>query len=232
MSDTAPPHEGPVREATQTTLEAAVAAIPIFGGPAAILLHTGLTYRLQQRRDEWLAGLYERVEVLSQRPDAPTLEEMLDDPRFVDAVVSGARTVEHTHQQEKLDALQNAVLNSVGPDALDADTQAIFLSLVDRYTPSHLRLLTMWDDPPSWFESHGYVPRTDVMSGPRGLTVEVGLPEMAGRSDFYLHLASEMFTDGLMIAHLEGGVSGTALMDRLTSDLGRQFVRSISAPRS
>src|SRR6266568_9129848 len=43
-----------------------------------------------------------------QRPEALTVEEMLDDPRFIDAVVSGARTVEHTHQQEKLGALHNA----------------------------------------------------------------------------------------------------------------------------
>jgi hypothetical protein len=172
-----------------------------------------------------------KIEEIRQRPNAPTLDEMLDDPRFVDAVVSGARTVEHTHQQEKLDALHNAVLNSVGPDAPDADTQAIFLSLADRYTSSHLRLLAMWDDPPAWFESHGLQPRTDVMSGPRTLTMDIGLPEMAG-SDFYLHLASEMFTDGLMTPHLQGGVSGTALMDHLTSDLGREFVRFISVPRT
>jgi hypothetical protein len=44
----------------------------------------------------WLRKLYERVEVLEQRPEALTVEEMLDDPRFVDAVVSGARTVEHS----------------------------------------------------------------------------------------------------------------------------------------
>lgn len=156
---------------------------------------------------------------------------MLDDPRFVDAVVSAARTVEHTHQQEKLDALHNAVLNSVGPDAPDADTQAISLSLVDRYTPSHLRLLTMWDDPPAWFESQGLQPRTDIMMGGRTLTVEAGLPEMKDRGGFYLHVAGEMLQDGLMIASLSGMITGTSLMDRLTSDLGRQFVRFISAPR-
>jgi hypothetical protein len=123
------------------------------------------------------------------------------------------------------------VLNSVGPDAPDADTQAVFLSLVDRYTPSHLRLLTLWDDPPAWFESHGYQPRTDIYQDPRTLTVEAGLPEMAGRSDFYLHVAGEMLQDGLMTASLSGMVSGTSLMDRLTSDLGHAFVRFISAPR-
>ena len=75
------------------------------------------------------------------------LEKLADHPLFVDAVVTATRTVEHTHQDEKLGALRNAVLNSVAPDAPDADTQAMMLSLVDRFTPSHLRLVTLWDNP-------------------------------------------------------------------------------------
>jgi hypothetical protein len=35
------------------------------------------------------------------------------------------RTIEHTHEDEKIPALRNAVLNSVAPDAPDADIQAI-----------------------------------------------------------------------------------------------------------
>jgi hypothetical protein len=36
----------------------------------------------------------------------------------------------------------------VAPGAPGADTQAIILTLVDRFTPSHLRLVTLWDDRP------------------------------------------------------------------------------------
>jgi hypothetical protein len=87
--------------------------------------------------------------------DGLTLEDLAGNDLFIDAVVTATRTVEHTHQAEKIDALRNAVLNSVAPDAPDADTQAIILNLVDQFTPSHLRLVTLWDDPPAWFASHG-----------------------------------------------------------------------------
>ena len=94
---------------------------------------------------------------------------------------SATRTIERTHDQAKKNALRNAVLNSALPDAPDADTQAMLLSLIDRYTPSHLRLLTLWNDPPGWFASHHLIPPSAALSGSRTQTVEAGLPEMADR---------------------------------------------------
>jgi len=149
----------------------------------------------------------------------------------VDAVVSATQTVAHTHQEEKIAALRNAVLNSVAPDAPAADTQAIFLNLIDRFTPSHLRLLTLWDDPPAWFTSHGLTPPQAAMAGSRTQTVEAGLPEMRDRKDFYLLIAGELGSAQMLTASLQGMVSGRALMDRLTTGFGRQFVKFIS-PRT
>ncbi len=118
----------------------------------------------------------------------------------------------------------------MGPDAPDADTQAIMLSLVDRFTPSHLRLVTLWDHPPAWFARHGLTPPQAAMAGSRTQTVEAGLPEMRGRKDFYLLVAGELGAAGMMTASLSGMVSDSALMSRLTTDFGRQFVRFISPP--
>ena len=122
-------------------------------------------------------------------------------------MVSATRTVEHTHQAEKIEALRNAVLNSVAPGAPDADTQAIILNLIDRFTPSHLRLLTLWDDPPAWFASHGIPQPQAAFATSRTVTVEAGLPEMRGRKDFYLLIASELKTAGMLTADLAGWFS-------------------------
>jgi hypothetical protein len=123
---------------------------------------------------EWLENLAEEVEESRQSLGDVDLDTLVSDPRFSDAAVSAARTVEHTSQGEELEALRNAVLNSVGPEAPDADTQAIFMNLVDRLTPSHLRMLALWDDPPGWFAVYG-LPRPSS-SGNRARTVEAGLP--------------------------------------------------------
>jgi hypothetical protein len=228
--DTTPPGKSTGREIVERIGEAAVGSVPLAGNALAVTLFTVLNWRLERRRDEWLTQLAEGVEELRERIADFDLETLAENDLFVDAVVTATRTIEHTHQEEKITALRNAVLNSVAPDAPDADTQAIFFSLVDRFTPSHLRLLTLWDDPPAWFSSHGLAPPQDVMAGSRTLTVEAGLPEMRGRKDFYGLIASELGAAGMLTASLSGMVTAPALMDRLTTDLGRQFVRFISPP--
>jgi hypothetical protein len=175
--DTAPPGKSTGREVVERIGEAALGSVPFV---------TVLNWRLEQRREKWFTQLAEGVEELRQRVDGLDLGPLADNDLFVDAVVTATRTVEHTHQEEKISALRNAVLNSVAPDAPDADTQAIILSLVDRFTPSHLRLVTLWDDPLAWFARHGLNPPQGVMAGRRTQTVEAGLPEMKGRKDFYL----------------------------------------------
>jgi hypothetical protein len=73
-------------------------------------------------------------------------------------------------------------------------------------------------------------PSQDAMAGSRTLTVEAGLPEMQGRKDFYGLIAGELGGAGMLAANLSGMVTAPALMDRPTTDFGRQFVRFISPP--
>jgi hypothetical protein len=228
--DSRPPSKSTGRQVVERAAEAGLSTVPLVGGALAVAFVAAVSHSLEKRRDEWLAGLAEAVEQLRQRLGDLDLETLADNDLFVDAVVTATRAIEHTHQEEKISALRNAVLNSVAPGAPDADTQAIMLGLVDRFTPSHLRLVTLWDDPPAWFARHGLTPPQGVMAGSRTLTVEAGLPEMKGREDFYLRIAGELGSEGMLTASLSGIVSATSMMDRLTTDFGRQFVEFISPP--
>jgi hypothetical protein len=228
--DTTPPGKSTGREIVERVAEAALGSVPFAGAALAVTFVTALGWRLEQRREKWFTQLAEDIEALRKRADDLDLEALADNPLFVDAVVTATRTVEHTHQEEKIAALRNAVLNSVAPDAPDADTQAIMLNLVDRFTPSHLRLLTLWDDPPAWFARHGLTPPEAAFITSRTVTVEAGLPEMKGRQDVYLRVAGELESAGMLTATLMGNVQPPSLMSRLTTDFGRRFVRFISPP--
>jgi hypothetical protein len=228
--ETKPPGKSVGREIAERATEAALNFVPVVGSALAVTFVTALNWKLNERRDKWLEELAEAVQELGGRPDGVDPAKLPDNPLFVDAVVSATRTVEHTHQQDKLAALRNAVLNSALPGAPDADSQAILFSMLDRFTGSHLRLLTMWDDPSAWFRARGITPPQVGMSGSRTQTVEAGLPELRNQRDFYLQLGDELKSAGLMTASLNGMVSPTALMNRLTSSLGRQLVRLISPP--
>jgi hypothetical protein len=227
---TKPPGKSASREIVERAAEAGLNFVPVVGSALAVALVTTLNWKLNQRREEWLEELAKAVQELGERADSIDIETLAENPMFVDAVVTATRTMEHTHQQDKLAALRNAVLNSALPRAPDADSQAILFSMLDRFTGSHLRLLAMWDDPPDWFRTHAIAPPQAGMSGNRTRTVEVGLPELSDRKDFYMLLADELKSAGLMTASLNGMVSPTAQMDRLTSRLGRQLVEFIKQP--
>jgi hypothetical protein len=226
----APPSKSTGREIVERVVEAGLGFVPVVGNALAVTFVTALGWRLEERREKWFTELAEGVEELRQRVDGLDLETLAGNDLFVDAVVTATRTVEHTHQAEKIEALRNAVLNAVAPGAPDADTQAIILNLIDRFTPSHLRLVTLWDDPPAWFASHGIPLPQGAFATSRTVTVEAGLPEMQGKKDFYMLIASELGSAGMLTASLSGMVQPPALMSRLTTDFGRQFVRFISPP--
>jgi len=174
--DTSPPAKSTGREIVERAVEASLGSVPLIGNALAVTFVTAVTWRLQERREKWFTELAEAVEQLRGQMDGLSLESLTDNDLFTDAVVTATRTLEHTHQAEKIEALRNAVLNSVSPEAPDADTQAIFLNLVDRFTPSHLRMATLWDDPPAWFASHGIPQPQAAFATSRTVTVEAGLP--------------------------------------------------------
>ncbi|NET41250.1 hypothetical protein [Okeania sp. SIO2B3] len=66
-----------------------------------------------------------------------------DHPTFQTTFLKAIRIAECEHQQEKLEVLRNAVLNSAIPNSLKDDIQAIFIKWIDEFTVSHIRLLRM-----------------------------------------------------------------------------------------
>lgn len=237
--ETTPPGKSAGREIVERTVEAALGSVPLAGNALAVAFVTAIGWRLEERREKWFTELAEGVEELRQRVDGLDLDAVAGDDRFTDAVVSATRTVEHAHQTEKIKALRNAVLNSALPGAPDADTQAIMMNLVDRFTPSHLRLLALWDNPSAWFASHGIPHPAEASSfgaaipTSRTVTVEAGITELQGRKDLYMLIASELIAVGLMVeVNLGISVTPRALMDRLTTDFGRQFLTFIRPPDS
>jgi hypothetical protein len=153
--ETTLPGKSTGQEIVERAAEATLGSVPLVGAALAVTLVTTLNWRLEERREKWFTELADGVEELRQRMDGLSLESLAGNEMFTDAVVMATRTVEHTHQAEKIQALRNAVLNSAAPGAPDADTQAAMLALVDRFTPSHLRLVTLWDDPSAWFRQPG-----------------------------------------------------------------------------
>ncbi|NEQ39381.1 MAG: hypothetical protein F6K40_25255 [Okeania sp. SIO3I5] len=91
----------------------------------------------RQRLVDFLDELVKYLFILEQQIDAVSF----DNPTFQTTLIKARDIAVREHQQEKLEALRNAVLNSAIPNSFKDDIQAIFIKWIEEFTVSHIRLL-------------------------------------------------------------------------------------------
>jgi hypothetical protein len=225
-----PPKKSTARELVQRAVEGAANVVPVVGGPLAVTLSTAMNWKYTRRLDAWMEDLAEAITDLQNRDDGLSFEELADDDAFADAVITAARAAQATHREEKLTALRNGVLNTLGPNAPSLDEQARFLRLVEEFTPAHLRLLAFLNDPGKTFDDAGRV-RPDLLAGGRGNLLEDAMPEFKDRRNWYDLLDRDLGAAGLTNhggLHVTQG--GSSLWHSATSELGQRFLAFISKP--
>jgi hypothetical protein len=129
-----------------TGAKAALSMIPIAGGAAAELFALVLAPPLERRRDTWLENLYQRLKQVEEQIAGFHFEDLQNNEVFVSAALQATQSALRTHQQRKLDALQNAVLNVALGKSLDEEKQVVFLGLIDALSVTHLELLKLFND--------------------------------------------------------------------------------------
>ena len=168
---------------------------------------------LAQRRDAWFEELRAQRSELSRRVNGLTIQALARNEQFVSATLQAVPVALRTNQQEKREALRNAVLNVAAGNAPGQDLQSIFLNLVDECTPTHLQVLRL-------FEHSDAAVRTRL-AGQRGLTDQVVL-DLNRRG---------LVTDPrpYVAQNRPSGFALVTLPWELTS-LGGSFLRFISGP--
>jgi hypothetical protein len=122
---------------------AVISAIPVAGGPAAELFALVVASPLTKRRDAWLESLAEGLAKLAAKLEGFKIEALAENVAFISAMMQATQVALRTHHSQKLEALRNAVLNVALGRAPNENLQAIFLCLIDDFTPLHLQLLQL-----------------------------------------------------------------------------------------
>jgi hypothetical protein len=138
-----PPQRSRQREITEAVGEALVASVPLVGGALAVAYVKSVTASYERRQQQWARDVTAALADLSERVDGLDPESLAQNDTFLDALAHASAVAVTTGQQEKLDALRNAVLNAALPGDIGADLQAMFLRHVGDLTPSHLRMLKL-----------------------------------------------------------------------------------------
>ena len=135
--------QGNSKDKNYNAMKALVSAIPAVGSLWVTFYETYIKEPSSQRLHNFLEELVQKLLILEQQIDTVSF---VDNETFQTTFKKAIRIAECEHQQEKLEALRNAVLNSAIPNSFEDDIQAIFLRWIDEFTVSHIRLLRMLDD--------------------------------------------------------------------------------------
>lgn len=208
--------------------KAATSTVPVVGGPAAELLGQIFSPPLEKRRERWMRELADAVKELQDRVIELTPEKLSANEAFITTAMHASQIATRTHQQEKLDALRNAVVNAAMPDAPDETMQQIFLNHVDNLTPWHLRILAFYSGPLEWGRKHDVTYPSWTVGAPE-IVLQHAFPELANRADFYNLIANDLQQRGLMSGgSLQTAMTAPGMFSPRITPLGGQFLKFIS----
>jgi len=207
-----------------------VSQIPALGGIAAEFIGLYVAAPASKRRDEWIKSLDDRVTALEDTVEGFQRDSLQENEMFVTAFLHAAPIAIRSHQEEKWDALRNAVLHAALRDPPDDALQLMFLHHIDVLTPWHLRVLEYLEDPRAWLVGAG-VSFDGLRSGSRATLLEQAFAELKGRREFYEQIVRDLYARGLVSTDsLSGMVTAQGMMQPLTTETGKRFLDFISSP--
>lgn len=211
-------------------VRAGLGAIPYAGGAAAELYSSVITPPLAKRRDQWMESVGKGLEELEEKVADFSVEALSENPAFITAVMHASQAAIRNHQEEKLDALRNAVLNVAIGRAPDEDIHLMFLNFVDTLTPWHLRILRFFQNPKEYGEAKSITYPNYMTGGPSNV-LEDTFSELRERRTFYDQIVKDLFSRGLLNTDsLHVTMSSQGMFAKRTTEMGDAFIAFITSP--
>ena len=225
-----PPKSKSAGDIAREVGRAIVSAIPAAGGPIQVVFENVFSAPIEKRRQAWLEELADVVTELQQRVAGLTPENLAANEVFVTVAMQASQVAIRNHQNEKLDALRNAVLHSGLPNPPEEDEQLIFVRLIDQLTPWHLLLLALLNNPVQWMEQNE-IAYPGWSAGGVSTVIEHCLPTLRGKRDTYEQLVRDLQAEGLLGQgqYLHLTMTGRGIVESRTTDRGKRFIKFITA---
>ena len=174
---------------------------------------------LEKRRVKWQEIVEERLSNIEK-----TLEEIGTNEAFTTTLVKATEVAMKTASEEKIEYLANAVLNSVETQ-LEEEKMIIFLSLIDQYTVSHIKILDYFNNP----KKYGADASNYIMGSPKDILFQK-LPEL--KTPLFNKMFKDLYQDGKVTSDsLDCTMTGSGMVAKRTSALGDDFLNFIIKKR-
>lgn len=174
---------------------------------------------LEKRKIKWQETVEKRLTTIEK-----TLEEIGNNESFTTTLVKATEVAMKTASDEKIEYLANAVLNSA-EISLEEEKMIIFLSLLDQYTVSHIKILDYFNNP----KKYGADASNYMMGSPKDILFQK-LPEL--NTPLFNKMFKDLYQDGMVTSDsLNGTMTGSGMVAKRTSALGDEFLNFIIKKR-
>jgi hypothetical protein len=164
--------------------------------PASDFLAAILDAPVNRRRDAWVRKIATRIVELEAKVGGFDVNNLQENETFVSAFLHASGIAARTHHEEKLEALANAVMRAATSESADEDISQMYLYLVDRLTPSHIVLLSYFNDHFRWMEARD-TPGAHIENG--WITnFDEAIPDFKGRRFHFYAVIQDLINLGLL----------------------------------
>jgi hypothetical protein len=219
----APPTPESTGDKLHAVAKGAIGCIPVAGSLAAELFNLVIAPPLQQRVQDWMDEVGAGLRQL-EATGRVTWAELRADPSFTTTFVQATEAARRTHEQEKIEALRNTVLNSALPDAPKDARRQMFLSLLNDFTTWHLFILNLISDPAAY---HGG--DADPESTLLAAMLEKVFHGQGLDGSFFAPMINDLQTRGV-VERMLGRFDELRVRDYDLTEYGKQFLKFISHP--
>lgn|ERR1035437_2559781 len=205
--------------------------LSILSAPAAELFSLIIASPMSKRRDAFLTDMYEELKKLKDKIPEFDFDSLKDNDLFQTIIINAAKAAISTHQQEKIEALKNAVLNTVTNININETTQLIFLNDIEKMTPLHIRILLFLQNPTEYY--------FNVAKLPEMVTTRISFVFSTEITGVDLSVITQIINDLESFGFLEKN-QGITINDLLTINpntpisystfLGNDFLKYITEP--
>ncbi len=214
------------KELALATIRGLISWIPGAGGLMSEWFGQVVASPIAKRRDEWVRSIEERVRAIEKDDPRFSAENLKNNKIFATAVLAATQVALRNHQEEKIAALRNGVINSVTSD-IEEDKKLMFFNVIDLLTPTHLKILRFFDNPNAWLgKSETPLPKF-LMAGHEAL-LEYALPEFRGQGEFYNQILKELHAHGLTSTPaIHNVVASAGFFHSITTLFGKEFLKFV-----
>jgi hypothetical protein len=221
------PSKSRLEDHLNKVIRSGVQALPVIGGSLAEFLTYVIGDPAQERRDEFMRDIYNRIVDLQSQYEALQLDKLRENEAFQATFIEAAQVAMRTVQEEKKEMLRNAINNSaIG--TIDENVRQMFMQFIDRLTPLHVAIAKTLDNPKANPAVADAIKNT--IRGGLDLVINAAIPELQNQEPLTRMMFADLNSMGLLNSSYGGMMSANGLIERRTTELGQSFLKFISKP--